>query len=212
MSQAAPSTQQMPQQSSQHAAQPAKQTEDSADQAAIVEGYRQLAENYSLHGDYEKAQGLLEQLLSIQSNKGRDDPRQVQTLEDIVTVLKMRNRLDEAESYAQRMIEISRELSPLTYADSLNCLARVYFQAEKFDQCEPLLLQEMDLRRQYAELEDSGMADNLRDYARVLKKTNRMKEAEKMYKEARKILAGSKTPREGGEEGDSDSKSKETLA
>jgi tetratricopeptide (TPR) repeat protein len=77
----------------------------------------------------------------------------------------------------------------LKLADSLNTLAGILFQQGKFSECEPLLEKALRLRQSKLGEEHPHIADNLRDYAKLLKKLGRESDAEKMYAQAKSIIA-----------------------
>ena len=87
------------------------------------------------------------------------------------------------------IIESGEPVDDLRLAGAINTLAGILFQQAKFSECEPLLERSLKLRQSKLGPEHPETADSLRDYARVLKKLGRDSEAEKMYAEAKAILA-----------------------
>lgn len=62
------------------------------------------------------------------------------------------------------------------------------FQQGEFDQAEPLLRQALQLREETLGANNPELADSLRDFAKLLKKRGKVKEAEKHYQRAKVLL------------------------
>jgi hypothetical protein len=63
------------------------------------------------------------------------------------------------------------------------------FQQGKYHDCEPLLERALKVKQEKLGSEHPEVADNLRDYAKLLKKLGRDADAERVYSQAKAILA-----------------------
>ncbi|GAI12001.1 unnamed protein product, partial [marine sediment metagenome] len=75
----------------------------------------------------------------------------------------------------------------------LNMLAMIYFDQGFHKDAEPLLTRALTLKELHLGQEHPELADTLRDYAKLLAKTERNLEAEKVYFQARSILKRKQT-------------------
>ncbi|MDR3615353.1 MAG: tetratricopeptide repeat protein [Candidatus Obscuribacterales bacterium] len=178
------------------AVQPAQeQPVPAADPAhqAFDDSANRLAESYYEQGNFAEAQKLYERVLAAKEQQfGATHQSLGADLTNLAGVMCVQGLFQQAEPYVRRvvmLIEHAEPLDLLKLADSLNTLAGILFQQGKFADCEPLLGRALKLRQQKLGSEHPDIADNLRDYAKLLRKLQREEEAEFMYAQAKAILA-----------------------
>jgi tetratricopeptide (TPR) repeat protein len=179
------------------AAAPAARSEEDI-KGALSGAHARLAESYYDQGNYTEALSLYEKILAIREQElGESDAELIADLANVVRVLCVQNRSEQAESYVRRMIgilEMSQPDDVQKLADALNTLSQIYFQQGKFEQCQPVLDRAVRLKQQVLGEDHVDMADYYRDYARLMRKINRNEEAEQYYNKAKLILG--KTPKQ----------------
>lgn len=180
------------------AAAPAAARSEEDIKGALSGAHARLAESYYDQGNYSEALSLYEKILAVREQElGESDNELVADLANVVRVLCVQNRLDNAESYVRRMIgilEMSQPEDVQKLAETLNTLSQIYFQQKKFEQCQPVLDRAVRLKQQVLGEDHVDMADYYRDYARLLRNLNRPEEAEQFYSRAKLILG--KTPKQ----------------
>ncbi len=168
----------------------ATRTEDDV-KDALSGAYARLAESYYEQGSYGEALNLYEKILAVREQElGEGDAELVSDLANVVRVLCVQNKFDNAESYVRRIIGILEMTQPddaQKLADALNTLAQIYFQQNKFDQCLPVLERSVKLKQQVLGEDHVDMVDCYKDLARLMRKLNRTEEAEHHYSKAKAI-------------------------
>jgi tetratricopeptide (TPR) repeat protein len=161
--------------------------------AVLSDAFVRLAESYYEQGNFAEAEKLYGRILSLrEKEEGPKSPTLISALNNLAGVLCVQSKFDEAAVYVQRSVNILESNEPdniLRLADALNTLAGIYYQQVKYEQCEPLLERALRLRQRALGEAHPDIADNLRDYAKFLKKVGRADEAEEMYAQAKAILA-----------------------
>lgn len=159
---------------------------------ALSGAYARLAESYYEQGEYAEALGLYEKILAVRETElGENDPELIFDLNNVVRVLCVQNRPEVAETYCRRIITLLEMTQPddvHKLGDTLNMLAQIYFQQDKFEQCLPVLDRSVRLKQQVLGEDHIDMADCYRDYSRLLRKLNRKEEAEQYYNRAKALL------------------------
>ena len=159
----------------------------------IGESYLRLAESYYEHGNFFEAEVLYIRVLNLREKAvGEYDSSLVGDLNNLANVLCQQGKFEAAEPHIKRAVHIMEQNGAngsIELAESLSSLAGIYFQQEKFAECEPLLQKSLLIRTQVLGEHHPAIADCLRDYAKLLRKTNRSDEAEKIYARAKKLLA-----------------------
>jgi tetratricopeptide (TPR) repeat protein len=162
-------------------------------QSVLGEAFVRLAESYYEQGNYVEAEKLYDRILAMREKEvGVKSPALLNDLNNLAGVLCVQGKFFEAEVFVQRSVNIVETYEPeniLKLADGINTLAGIYYQQNKHEQCEPLLERSLRLRQRALGAEHPDIADNLRDYAKFLKKIGRTEEAEKMYGQAKAILS-----------------------
>jgi tetratricopeptide (TPR) repeat protein len=162
-------------------------------QSVLGEAFVRLAESYYEQGNYIEAEKLYQRILAMREKEvGLKSPALLNDLNNLAGVMCVQGKFCDAEVFVQRSVNIVETYEPeniLKLADGINTLAGIYFQQNKNEQCEPLLERSLRLRQRALGAEHPDIADNLRDYAKFLKKIGRTEEAEKMYGQAKGILA-----------------------
>lgn len=162
-------------------------------QSVLGEAFVRLAESYYEQSNYVEAEKLYQRILAMREKEvGLKSPALLNDLNNLAGVMCVQGKFSEAEVFVQRSVNIVETYEPeniLKLADGINTLAGIYYQQDKHEQCEPLLERSLRLRQRALGAEHPDIADNLRDYAKFLKKIGRAEEAEKMYGQAKAILA-----------------------
>ncbi|HEY9788027.1 MAG TPA: tetratricopeptide repeat protein [Candidatus Obscuribacterales bacterium] len=156
---------------------------------AVVKSYIKLALRYRDHGNYERAENILQKVFAFRIYElGADNPELIDDLNNLSGVLCVQGKYEQAEPYVLHMLKLSQSLHPLKRANILNTLAHVYQQRGKVAEAEQVLLEEMELRHAHmSEDAGEGITDGLKDYARLLQSTNRAEEAAKIFSEVKEI-------------------------
>ncbi|HEY9786298.1 MAG TPA: tetratricopeptide repeat protein [Candidatus Obscuribacterales bacterium] len=172
--------------SGQEAAQSTMQQESND----LIASYRRLGESYRSYGEYDKAQGVFEEILALQEKAyGPSSPILFDTICDIVGLCCVQGNADKALLFAGRAAELSKELNELAHTTSLGMLSQTYFQQGMFEQCEPLLRRELEIRRNFPGEDKEGLSNNLKILADVLRRTGRQLEAVELHREALDIVS-----------------------
>jgi tetratricopeptide (TPR) repeat protein len=162
----------------------------------LNEAFVRLAETYYQQGKYQASESLYERILALREKEcGADSPDIVVDLNNLAGVQCVQGKFEKAQAHVERALKLVETHEPenrLKLADCLNTLAGIHYQQDKFDLCEPLLSKALYLRGEVLGPDHPEVADNLRDYAKLLRKTNRLAEAERMYLKAKTILNSSR--------------------
>ncbi|RTL43420.1 MAG: tetratricopeptide repeat protein [Candidatus Melainabacteria bacterium] len=159
----------------------------------LVKAYKNLATRHVAATNLLEAEWLYERVLSLKERTGgRLHPSLAVDLKNLAEVQISQRKFDNAERSVQRaiaLLEQSRPYNGALLANCLNMLAMIYFDQGFHKDAEPLLTRALTLKELHFGHDHVELADTLRDYARLLAKTERNFEAEKVYFQARSILA-----------------------
>lgn len=172
--------------------EPRLSTELGITYGALVDAYTRLATRHIYYDDYVEAEWLYERILAVRERMtGPFDRGLVTDLKCLTEVLSAQKKYGQAERSIRRALEILEKTRPYDggfFATCLNMLAMIYFEQGFYRDAEPLLTRALTLKEMNYPADHPELADTLRDYARLLAKTDRPLEAEKMYYHARAIL------------------------
>jgi len=159
----------------------------------LVKAYKNLATRHVAATNLLEAEWLYERVLSLKERTGgRLHLSLAVDLKNLAEVQISQRKFDNAERSVQRaiaLLEQSRPYNGALLANCLNMLAMIYFDQGFHKDAEPLLTRALTLKELHFGHDHVELADTLRDYARLLAKTERNFEAEKVYFQARSILA-----------------------
>jgi tetratricopeptide (TPR) repeat protein len=154
--------------------------------------YVQLAEAHYQRGNYAMAEKLYIHILDLkEAEHGKRSSALLRALNNLAGVLCIQGKFGEAEIHMERAISILEELEPdkvLKLAEALGNLAGVYYQQEKFTQCGSALERCLRLKERALGGEHPELAETLKDYAKLLRRTGRAEEAELVSAQARVII------------------------
>lgn len=160
---------------------------------ALVNSYKRLAVQHISAANLLEAEWIYERVVALKERvAGRFHLSLAVDLKNLADVQISQRKLGSAERSLQRaiaLLEQSRSYNGALLAGCLNSLAMVYFDQGFHKDAEPLLTRALTLKELHFGQEHPELADTLRDYARLLAKTERNFEAEKVYFQARAILA-----------------------
>jgi tetratricopeptide (TPR) repeat protein len=101
-------------------------------------------------------------------------------------------RISEAEAHAVRASAILAKTTGPDYPDlavNLFALARIRTAQRRYEEAEPLLKRSLEITAAGAGPQDSSMAPQLAEYAKVLRKMSRKAEASRIEAQAKAIFA-----------------------
>jgi tetratricopeptide (TPR) repeat protein len=163
----------------------------------LIRTYRRLAEKHVQCQNYLEAEWLYERVLALKERvAGRSHVSLAADLKNLAEVQVTQRKVANAERTAQRAIFLLEQSLPYDGAllgTCLNMLAMIYFDQGFHKDAEPLLTRALTLKELHLGQEHPELADTLRDYAKLLAKTERIFEAEKVYFQARSILKRKQT-------------------
>ncbi|HEY9732535.1 MAG TPA: tetratricopeptide repeat protein [Drouetiella sp.] len=163
----------------------------------LVRAYRRLAVKHLQYDNYLEAEWLYERVLALKERMfGRTHRSLAYDLKNLAQVQVAQNKLNNAERTVQRaifLLEQSRPYDGALLGTCLNMLATIYYDQGFHKDAEPLLTRALTLKEMHFGQEHPELADTLRDYAKLLAKTERNFEAEKVYFQARSILKRQRT-------------------
>lgn len=152
-----------------------------------------LAELLARRGEYQEAEGLHVQALSIKEKLlGHDHPQVAQTLNNLAALCRLTGRLTEAKAFCERGLQIRESsLGPShpDVAESLTELAVLEFAEKRHTEAKRLLQRSLAIREKGLGSEHPDVAKSLLNYATVLRKTHEKAEAKQVEARARLILA-----------------------
>ncbi|CAN5521645.1 hypothetical protein BH10CYA1_BH10CYA1_31850 [soil metagenome] len=161
----------------------------------LAKTYKRLAWRHVHYGDHLEAEWLYERVLALRERLvGPTDVSLTVELQGLAEVQIAQRKFGSAERTLQRavaLLEQSRPYNGALLGTCLNMLAMVYFEQGFHKDAEPVLTRALTLKELHFGPEHPELADTLRDYARLLAKTDRNFEAEKVYFQARSILCRS---------------------
>ncbi|GEM_PF-1264444 len=143
-------------------------------------------------GDYDYAEGVLNEALPRAEIWGESDQRLALVLHYLGEVYRRQNKLAKAEPYFWRALPIwarSVGAEHPKMATSLTGLARVYQAKHEYRKAEPLMKQALTIREKAFGLDHPNILPSLKDYASLLKLMNRNEEAKKLNARRRIIAA-----------------------
>lgn len=79
--------------------------------------------------------------------------------------------------------------APLRLADAYSMLGEIYFRQDKFAEAESPVTKALSLRQSNLPADHTDIADALSSQAKLMRKTGRAEEAEKIYAKAQQILS-----------------------
>ncbi|HEY9684021.1 MAG TPA: tetratricopeptide repeat protein [Oculatellaceae cyanobacterium] len=158
----------------------------------LVKAYRRLAARHLYYNNYHEAEWLYERILSMKERTvGRAHLSNVVELVRLTEAQTAQRKFTAAAHSIKRAIQLLEKSQPYNgkvLASCLNTLAMIYFEQGFYQDAEPLLTRSLTIKELNYPAGDLEFADTLRDYARLLAKTNRVFESEKLYFQARSIL------------------------
>ncbi|HEY9788744.1 MAG TPA: tetratricopeptide repeat protein, partial [Candidatus Obscuribacterales bacterium] len=168
--------------------------EEATDQkVALATAFQRLAQSYCDQGNYADAQQVYERILVNRMNElGPNHPELTVDLTNLAGVLCAQGKFNQAEPFMRRTVSILENVPnvhPLKLADALGMLGEIYFRQDKYFDSEDPLLKALQLRQDFLGENHPDVADSLSSYAKLLRKTNRQPQAEKLYAQAQEILA-----------------------
>jgi len=154
-------------------------------------------------GKFADAEPLLRKSLAHREGYyGAEDPGIMPSLNHMARLFLAQKKYAEAEPFATRAVKIGRSktgLMPPSFADSLHNLGTVYAGQEKWDDAVPLFDQAVKLKvRQLpdkphippkpGQIHHSEFADLCKEYAAVLRKAGKEKDAKEIEAKAEAVL------------------------
>lgn len=173
------------------------------DHGDSISGGDRLARSLMAQGKYPEAEALFRKSLAHRERYwGADDHRVMASLNNLAELFLAQKKLPEAESFAGRAVKIGRAktgLMPPAYAESMRLLASVYAAQEKYEDAAPLFDGAVKLKvRQLpdaphippkaGQISHGDFADLCKDYASVLRKAGREKQAKEIEAKAEAVL------------------------
>lgn len=163
----------------------------------LSSAYSTLARTEFAHGDYQAAQTLFERsVVHKERVYGKESKHLIDDLLNLAATLSFQSKLKESEKLLERVVRMvdGSKVSDLALtARCLSSLARVYVQLGRFNDAEPLLVRALAMKQLNLSEGDAEIIDTLKDYARLLVKTDRQDQADRLYLEARLASHDSKT-------------------
>jgi tetratricopeptide (TPR) repeat protein len=139
-------------------------------------------------GQYEKGASMFSEALGLRRKLfGHEHLDVAQSLLDLSYVLRLQNRLSEAEDMCRKALAMRRKLLGSQHPDvatSLNRLADVLGAQNKLTEAEDMHRQALVMRRRLLHAEDPDVAYSLMGLADVLWKVGKQAKAETLYREA----------------------------
>lgn len=159
----------------------------------LCKTYKRLAIRHLRYDNYVEAEWLYERVLALRERlTGRTDVSLSVDLKRLAEVQIAQQKFGSAEHVVRRAINLLEQSQPyngVLLATCLNMLSMIYFEQGFYTVAEPLLTRALTLKELHLGHDHPDLADTLRDYARLLAKTERQHEAEKVYFQARSIMA-----------------------
>lgn len=157
---------------------------------ALSSAYTTLGEVALSTGDYEGASEHYGRVLDIlEGIHGTNSPELLNSLLNLATARALLGRLARAEELLERAVTIVDRcvpVNPRMLTACLSSLANVYVQLGRMDEAEPLLSRALAVESlHFTGATTDEIIRLLKDYARLLVKTDRPQEAEKLYCQAR---------------------------
>jgi len=145
---------------------------------------RTMARVYMAYGEYEKAQPLVEQALTLARKTNIPDYELAMCLIDTACLYKKQNKLTSAEKMCEQGLELQQKLlcknHPYT-AYTLRILSSIYREQNKLYQARSVLEKATTIMRSYHTEDDYAMVSLEIDTAKLLVVQGRLKEAESHY-------------------------------
>lgn len=158
----------------------------------LCKTYKRLAARHLYYNNYQEAEWLYERILALRERLvGRSHISLTVDLIRLTEAQTGQRKFGNAERSVRRAIMLLEKSQPYNgklLAKCLNMLAMIYFEQGFYNDAEPLLTRTLSIKELNYPAGDIEFADTLRDYARLLAKTNRIFESEKLYFQARSIL------------------------
>lgn len=159
----------------------------------LTKTYKRLAARHMQYSNHLEAEWLYERILALQERLvGRADVSLTINLKRLAEVQIAQRKFGNAERTMRRAVALLEQSHPYNgalHGICLNMLAMIYFEQGFHQDAEPLLTRALTLKELHFGHEHPELADTLRDYARLLAKTERSLEAEKVYFQARSIIS-----------------------
>ncbi len=142
-------------------------------------------------GDYKNAEALMERALAMrESLLGPEHMETAQSLQGLAYFYYLQNRDEKAELYYKRALEIlEKALGPdaANNAWSLAGLGYIYSRQGRSQEAEPLFKRALDIRTKVFGPEHPYVLETMNDYAEVLRKLDRIDEAEKLEAQVKAV-------------------------
>lgn len=158
---------------------------------ALSNAYETLADVALDRGDYLEAEANFRTTISLKC--AVHGSGSVEIIDDILSLaasLCFQGRMKEGENFLLKAIGIVEASEPYRSDKAALCfsgLGRVYLQLGRFAEAEPLIARSIAISKMVTgnEIMSRQLIETLKDYARLLVRTERPKEAELVYAEAR---------------------------
>jgi len=141
-------------------------------------------------GDYEEAERLYLETLTMKRDLREDDVDIAKTMSNLATILMNRGEYAEAEGLYRQALEMrKRSYGPKDFsvATNLRSLGTLLYTRGELEQAEPLLREALEIRRQIFGPEHTKVAAVLSSLGRVLHAQGRYEEAEELFARALEI-------------------------
>lgn len=148
-----------------------------------------IARDFVHHGMLDEAATLADHIAAItENNKGKQDVLYSDDLANLATILCLQSKFDEALPVMEESVNIleneqSFKIDSSKLAGRINKLADIYIELENYSVAECLLCRALSIRQQCLPHQDPALTYTLNDYGRLLRKTERYAEAEKVFAE-----------------------------
>jgi serine/threonine protein kinase len=145
-------------------------------------------------GHYAEAEGLYRRALAIREGRPGERLGVAQTLQRLAQVLQEEGRPEEAEEFARRAVQVSRELggtASVERARALDQLGAILRDRGELGQAETAMREALALRRRLLGAEHPSTAASLSELASVLADEGDLAGAETLYRQALDVLGHS---------------------
>ena len=153
----------------------------------------QLAKLYHAQGRYGNAEPLYLRALGIyELTRGPEHPDVAATLNNLGVLYRMHGQFSEAKPMLERALAIKRKTMGSQHPDvalALSNLGTLYYAQGLYDDAEPLYREALAIREQALGPDHVEVAKSLKEYALLLIKTGRQREAWLMMERVKKIEA-----------------------
>ena len=159
----------------------------------VLEKMVQLANTFFESENFGQAEALYEQIIfHKQEEYSANSPVLLDDYNNLAACLCAQSKFTKVEPIMFKIITIIANNAPVDLfqlSESLEILAGVYCEQEKYQESLPLLERSLKIKMQTFGENSAEVANCLREIAKVLRKLDKVNEAELKYAQARKILA-----------------------